>query len=128
MVLPYGGYEYPHKYPRFDKVGRIGFATWPKERLVALQADADAEFWTPGLACSGDTLHLNFEVKRAGYIKAEVEGVAGRGLEDCDALFGSAFKKQVTWKGNGSLGPKKGKAVVLRFRMRSAKLFSFEVR
>ena len=128
VVLPYGGYEYPHKYPRFDRVGRIGYATWPKERLVALQADEDAEFWTPGLAVAGDTLHLNFDIKRAGYIKVEVEGVAGRGLEDCDALFGTTFKKQVTWKGNGSLGAEKGKPVVLRFRMRSAKLFSFEVR
>ena len=128
VVLPYGGYVFPHKYPRFDRVGQIGFASWQKERLVALQADEDAEFWTPELSLPADTLHLNYEVKRAGYIKVEVEGVKGRGLEDCDALLGSSLKKQVTWKGNGSLGPKNGKPVVLRFRMRTAKLFSFEVR
>ena len=128
VALPYGGYGYPHKYPRFDRVGQIGLATWPKERLVALQADEDAEFWTPDLNLLGQTLHLNFEVKRAGYLKVGVEGVAGRGLEDCDVLLGNSLKQQVTWKGEASLGLTPGKPVALRFQMRSAKLFSFEVR
>jgi len=128
VVLPYGGYVYPHKYPRFDRVGQIGFASWTRERLVALQADEDAEFWTPEMSVAGDTLHLNYEVKRAGYIKVEVEGIKGRGLKDCDALFGSSLKKHVSWKGNGSLGQQNGKPVLLRFQMRGAKLFSFEVK
>ena len=52
----------------------------------------------------------------------------GRKLADCDSLFGNALKKQVTWKGDASLGVAKDKPTSLRFRMRSAKLFSFEVK
>jgi hypothetical protein len=73
-------------------------------------------------------LYLNFDVKRAGYIKVELEGVNGRKLADCDPMFGNALKKQVTWKGNASFGVENGKPTSLRFRMRSAKLFSFEVK
>jgi len=128
VVLPYCGYEYPHKYPRFGRFGQLGFAAWTKERLVALQADDDAEFWTGEITLPGQTLHLNFDVKRAGYIKVEVEGVRGRSLADCDPMFGNSLKKQVTWKGNASLGVEKAEPVTLRFQMRSAKLFSFEVK
>ena len=60
-------------------------------------------------------------------IPRAIEGVDGRKLDDCDPLIGNAFKKQVTWKGNGSIGVPKGKAVQLHFTMRCAKLFSFEV-
>lgn len=129
VVLSYAGYEHPHKFPRFGHVGHIGLASWPKERIVALQADEDAEFWTPDLILPPDKqLYLNFDVKRAGYIRAELEGVTGRKLADCDPLFGNALKKQVTWKGKASLGVENGMPTSLRFRMRSAKLFSFEVR
>ena len=128
VALPFAGYRYPHKYPRFGRVGQFGLAVWPKERLVALQADEEAEFWTPAMILPGDSLYLNFETSRAGYIKVAVEGVEGRTLDDCDALFGNELKKQVTWEGNPSMGIREDQKVLLRFKMRSAKLFSFEVR
>lgn len=128
VALPYVGYAYPHKYPRFGKMGAIGMAVWQKERLVALEADEDAEFWTNTLAVNGDRLFLNFDTKRAGFVKVEVEGANGRSLGDCDPLFDNELKKQVTWKGSGSLGIEPGKPVRLHFQMRCARLFSFEVR
>ena len=129
VVLPYSGYVHPHKYPRFGHVGQIGLASWTRERIVALQADEDGEFWTPDLMLPpGQKLYLNFDVKRAGYLRVEVEGVNGRKQADCDPLLGNALKKQVTWKGNASLGVENGKPTSLRFRMRSAKLFSFEMK
>lgn len=129
VVLPYTGYVYPHKYPRFGHVGQYGLASWTKERIVAMQADEDGEFWTPELLLPPDKkLYLNFDVKRAGYIRVELEGVNGRKQADCDLMFGNALKRQVTWKGNASFGVENGKPTSLRFRMRSAKLFSFEVK
>ncbi len=126
VVLPFTGYVHPHKYPRFGHVGQYGLASWTKERIVALQADEDGEFWTPEFILPPDKkLYLNFDVKRAGYIRVEV---ADRKFSDCDPLFGNALKKQVTWKGNASLGGKNGEPTSLRFRMRSAKLFSFELK
>lgn len=128
VALPYGGYKYPHKYPRFGRMGQLGLAVWQKERLVALEADEDGEFYTQPMTLPGETLHLNFQTKRAGYIKVEVCDIAGHTLDDCDPLIGDQIKQQVTWKGQPAIGVAKGGGVMLRFKLRSAKLFSFEVK
>lgn len=128
VVLPYGGYRVPHKYPRYGRMGQVGFAAWKRERLAALEADEEGEFFTQKLVLSGDRLVLNFETKPAGFIKVEVADTAGHTLDDCDPLIGDQLKATVTWRGQSSIGTQPGRAVVLRFRLRAAKLFSFEVK
>ena len=49
-------------------------------------------------------------------------------IEDCDPLWGDRHEARVTWKGNGKLGRARGETVTLRFRLRAARLFSFEIR
>jgi hypothetical protein len=127
VVLPYGGFRFPHKYPRFGRMGQVGLAAWKRERLVALQADEEGEFHTQSLRLSGDKLFLNFETKPAGYIKVEVTDAVGRSLDDCDPLIGDQLKAAVTWHGQNSLGVPAARGVVLRFHLRAAKLYSFEV-
>jgi len=128
VVLPYGGYHRPHKYPRWGRMGQIGLACWKKERLAALVADEQGEFCTQQLLLPGDTLHLNFQTSQAGYIRVAVEDVEGRRLDDCDPLIGDRVKAPVTWRGESSLKVGTGTPVVLRFRMRAARLYSFEIR
>ncbi len=128
VVLPYGGFRRPHKYPRWGHVGQIGLACWKKERLAALVADEQGEFCTQALVLPGETLHLNFETKQAGYIRVSVENVDGRTLENCDPLIGDRLKAPVSWRGEPSLKVGKGNPAVLRFRMRAARLYSFEIR
>lgn len=127
VALPYGGYRHPHKYPRFGRMGQLGLAVWPRERLVALEAPEEGEFHTQALLLPGNKLLLNFATKPAGFIKVEVEDAAGRTLDDCDPLIGDQLKTTVTWRSQSSLGAQPGRSVVLRFRLRAAKLFSFEV-
>jgi len=126
VVLPYGGYRHPHKYPRYERLGQVGFAAWKKERLSAIQADGFGEFVTIALTPPGDRLYLNFEAKMPGYIRVAVEGVENRGLRDCDVLTGDQLKQLVTWKGDPSLGVPRGTWLRLRIQMKSAKLYSFE--
>jgi hypothetical protein len=57
-----------------------------------------------------------------------VAGKKGRRPEDCDLLVGDHLKARVTWKGDAALGVPRGGKVQLQFRLRAAKLFSFEVR
>jgi hypothetical protein len=40
FVLPYSGYRFPHKYPRGHEgfPPMVGYAVWPKGRLIALEA------------------------------------------------------------------------------------------
>jgi hypothetical protein len=135
VVFPYHGFAYPHKFPRnyTPHLGQLGLAGWPKERLSAVVADEDGEFVTRPLSAQGTRLFLNFETGRTGYIKVSVEGdrkhpLTDRTIELCDALFGNQPKKQVTWKGQETVGVKPGETFTLRFQLRAAKLYSFEIR
>jgi hypothetical protein len=128
VVIPYGGYAYPHKYPRWGRMGQLGLAAWKKERIVALQASEEAEFWTVRFTLPGDRLYLNCRTHRAGYIKVEVADVDGRSLGDCDPIVGDHIKVPVTWRDNPNIGVSRDRGVSLRFRMRSAGLYSFEVK
>jgi hypothetical protein len=128
VVFPFTGYEYAHKFPRYPRAGQIGLASWKKERLCALQCDEEGEFWTNQMSLPGKTLYLNFETRQAGYIRVEVMDVEGRKIDDCDPLSGDKIKSPVTWHGESALNVPEGKPAVLHFRMRAAKLFSFEIK
>jgi len=129
VVSPYVGYIYPHKFPRYERhMGRIGLAAWKKHRIAAVVADEEGEFVTGPLSAKGTSLLLNFQTRRNGWIKVSVEGKSSRSLDNCDRLFGDQIQKQVTWKGDGNLGISPGEDFALRFHLRAARLYSFEVR
>jgi hypothetical protein len=129
VVTPYVGYTYPHKFPRYERhMGKIGLAAWGKERLAAAVCDEEGEFVTGPLSSKGSKLFLNFQTKRNGWVKVAVEGKGARTVESCDVLFGDEPKKQVTWRGEGTIGVEPSGDFTLRFKLRSAKLHSFEIR
>jgi|GEM_PF-297030 len=139
--ISYGGNPIPHKYPGrnvekrrglFPGVpGEGGIATWPKGRLVAVQCDEEGEFATLAVVPRGNFIRLNASVKPTGYIKVAVRrfgtgsDVPGRTFEDADRVVGDGLEIPVTWKGEGNLNHE-GTAVVLRFRLRQARLFGVE--
>ena len=131
--LPYGGYLYPHKYPRnkFTFKSQIAYALWPKGRLSALEAVESGNFTTLPLIFEGNELRLNVQTKRAGHILVEVADrkgtpVPGRSFNEADPIIGDHFDYPVTWKGESDLKRKADQPVMLRFRLRCAKLFAFE--
>jgi len=126
FALPYTGYALPHKYSRGAWKFQPGYAVWPKGRIVALEAEEEGEFATVAFMPPGRKLLLNAVTKRAGEIRIQVEGVAGRGFAECDGICGDQYRKPVTWKGQADLGYPHGAPIVLRFRMKKAKLFSLE--
>src|SRR5262249_42296390 len=128
VALPFIASRLPHKFPRFMRLGSVGLATWPRERITGLVADGEAGFYTPAMALKGDNLYLNLETRRAGYVQVEVAGKEGRSLTDCDLLKGDQFKAKVNWKGNASIGGGDSGPVRFHFRLRAARLYSFEVR
>jgi hypothetical protein len=138
--LAYGGNPIPHKYPGRDfnlrkglfpgVAGVGGLATWPKGRLVALQCDEEGEFATVAVLPRGERLRLNASVKPSGYIKTAVRAlgqgdVPGRGFDEADRLIGDGLEMPVTWQG-GDLLNHGGAPVILRFKLRQAKLFGIE--
>ena len=132
LAAAYDGSPMPHKYPRYqDWGGGMGFATWPKGRLAALEADQDGAFWTLRMIPCGRTLVLNAEVLRAGYLKiavcdAEGEPLPGRGLADCDSMEGDHERRTVTWNGQSDLGGAEGQKIMLHFQLSHAKIYTFE--
>ena len=141
-ILPgHNGHPIPHKYPGRDLAQRqglfpgvpgvSGLATWPKGRLVALQADGEGEFATVYIGPPGERLRVNAEVAPAGELRIAIrlwgsgEDLAGRTFAESDRLIGDSLAAPVSWMGEERIGHE-GRPLMLRVRMKQAKLFGFE--
>ena len=83
------------------------------------------------LRFQGDRLSLN--IKATGSAKVAVtdengEAIPGFDFHDCDEIKGDFVDKAVTWRSGKDLKVLKGKAVRLKFQLRDAKLYAFELR
>lgn len=135
--IPFHGYPIPHKYPGRDVRTRRGLypgmpdvqgiAFWPEGRLVALECSGEGEFATVGVVPPGGSIQLNASIQPTGSVQVAVQRLGGdeipaRGFDDMDPLAGDGLRLPVTWRGDPSLGHE-GAPIVLRFRLRQAKLF-----
>lgn len=138
--IGYSGNPIPHKYPGRDVNQRkglfpnvhgvSGLATWQKGRLVALQCDGEGEFATVAVIPPSDKIRLNAIVKSTGYIKVAVRALgigdlAEQTFENTDTIVGDGLEMLVAWKGDYVI-PHQGKPVILRFKLKQAKLFGVE--
>jgi len=129
VAIPYSGTRYPHKYPRWQSVWdamQMAWAFWPRDRICAMVADREGEFWTPPMVPPGREIRLNCRTPLAGEIRVGVEGMEGRSVDDCDPIFGDSLSAPVHWRGQSDIGCPEGQPVTLHFKMRAAELFAFE--
>lgn len=127
--IPYVGYRVPHKYPRRPPLGAFAWATWERDRLVALEADERGEFSTWVVTCPGTELRVNAITRHTGLVQVAVLGpdrvpLPGFGLDDCDPLEGDLRGRTVTWRGNARLADAPGQPRAFQLRLRQARLFS----
>ena len=127
--LHYVGTPLPHKHPRRPPFGALGWAWWPRGRLVALRASETGSFAIWPLRTEGRTVRLNFQTPMSGLVKVEVVGPDGEALTErsfdaCDPLSGDHLDSLVTWHGEADIGLPAGAPVRLRFELRRADLFS----
>jgi hypothetical protein len=134
VALPYSGYRHPHKYPRNRHTFRHdrGYAVWPAERLAALEADEDGHFVTLPLVARGRRLRLNAAVRAAGHVLVQVGDRQGRALpghsfEEAVPILGDAPDHRAVWRGGDRLPVEPGHSFTLRFRLRAARLFAFQI-
>ena len=104
---------------------RTGWAWWPRDRLGAVVADEEGEFWTFPVQPRGRELRVNFQARGGGGVWVGIYGQPGRSVADCDPLYGDSLAQTVRWHGESALGTAEGAPVVLHFKLRAAKLFSF---
>ena len=66
MGILYSGSPVGHKHPRKAPLTKIAWATWPKERLVTLEAPLDGRFALHEIVPRGRTVRLNFSDAHVG--------------------------------------------------------------
>lgn len=87
------------------------------------------ELLTRPVIFDGDSLVLNFSSSAAGGIWVELQdgnghAIEGRGMEDCDEVWGDDLARTVSWEGDRDLSALAGQPVRLRLRLRDADLYS----
>lgn len=149
----YGGYS--HSYEMSEYETGIGLVRIHPEGLVEQYAAAEGGFLlTREFTLEGDQLEVNCVLHNptgdnAGSVQVELitrpgpdsppvwgapglehsgyDVIPGHSLQDCDPITGSHPHAVVSWKGNTDLSPWRGQAVYLRFFLREAGLFAFQV-
>ena len=140
------GLPYACTYQRHDRAPKeegpsrdlFRWAIWERDRLAALEAPVEGRVTTIGRQCHGAELRLNFQTRKAGWIKVElttpptepisqVEPIEGFSLAEADPLSGDELDQVVTWKGRSDLSSLRGRKVALRIHMARTKLFSFTI-
>ncbi len=86
---------------------------------------------TPAIVFAGKRLVLNINTSaagsaRVGILDAQGKAIPGFSAADCNKIMTNDVAHAVTWKGKGDVSGLAGKAVRLRFEMRSTKLYAFE--
>ena len=130
--IPYGAFPAPHKHAPPGHGEGVAWATWPRGRLAGLVADHHAEFWTPPLHLHGATLRLNAKTQQGGSIRVELQDEhwnphQGFGLDQSTPIHGNHLDAPVTWDATTRISAAASRPVVLRFQLRQATLFGFEV-
>jgi hypothetical protein len=130
-VLLYLGHNFPHKYPRGNRVEEYGTAIWPKGRLMAIEAVGQGKFTTPAFLAPGEKMRINALTGRVGEIRIEAadlngKPIPGRSFADSVPIVGDQYRIAVTWKGVDTLGVKTREPVVLRFQMDKAKIYALD--
>jgi hypothetical protein len=127
-VLPYTGFNVPHKYPRVKATKSTGYAVWKKGRLSCIEAAGRGEFTTVGIVAKGADIEINAKTKRAGSILVEVcdmqgNALPGRSFAKSVPLCGDLFRKRVTWKEHDDIGISAGEPVRLNIKMNQAEIY-----
>jgi hypothetical protein len=130
-ILPYGGSNVPHKYPRGKAKNTPGLLVWPKGRLVGIEAVEKGEFATVGFLLPGKTLKINALTQRTGHIKVELvefdgEPIKGFSFEEADPVIGDQFWTEVTWNDKSELPVPSGTPIWFRFKLSQAKIYGLE--
>jgi hypothetical protein len=113
------------------------WATWKRDRLVALEAEVEGRATVVERECAGNELQINYQTqKEGGWIKVElvepptspatpVQAFPGFSLEEADPLAGDELARTVTWRnGKSDLSSLRGRKVAVRLHMNRAKVFS----
>ncbi|MDP6546644.1 MAG: hypothetical protein QGH60_21940 [Phycisphaerae bacterium] len=106
-----------------DKHFTIGRATWPRDRLVALEAkDKPGTVITKAFKLEGGKLEVNVDAK-AGSLQIELLDEEDKAISGFSSKSKSA--DELRWAPKWDLSKLKGRTIKLKFTLQNAKLYSF---
>jgi len=109
-------------------VGRIGFATWPRDRLFGLRSDPQGVVPLKlGEITEPSELILNYKTQTDGHIRVEFVDVDGYSLDDAAELTGDDLSGVVAWKKGSTIGPLAADKAVARLHLESAEVYAYEL-
>lgn len=128
--LYYSGSNHGH-FGKVDSVSSIGLAIWRLDGFVSINANQEVgSLVTKPFVFSGNRLFLNATTE-GGSITVEMQDETGTSIEgftsaDCIPVEGDSLRHEVAWKSGRNPGDLHGRAVKLTFKIRRAKLYSFQ--
>lgn len=131
----YIAYDFLHGDLDLKRTRKAGVISRLVQRLDGfISADAaynGGELTTIPIIFEGSQLSLNLDTGALGETQVEIldqkgQVIPGFSAGKCDVINGNYTSRTVSWKGKSDLGQLAGKAVKLRFVMRSTKLYAFQ--
>ena len=110
-------------------MARIGFMSWPKDRLFGFRSDPVGHIRIGATNLTGPCeLLLNCKTSARGSIRVEAPGLAGRSLDDAVAVTGDHLSTVVTWKDGTRLTPAPDGALAVNVHLDRAEVYAYEFR
>jgi hypothetical protein len=133
LIYYAGIYQQHHSSFTINKSGKIGLATLPLDRFISQRAkDKLGTVTTKPFKLEGDTLEVNVDAK-GGRFYAEVLDADGKTVPGFAAGQAKVYndvdelRLKPQWNSNKDLSALKGKTVRLKFYLRDAKLYAFQI-
>lgn len=130
----YGGMYFQHASPDEAKTrgGKVGLATLPMDRFIGQAANGRGTITTKPFKLKGSTLQVNVSAKSGDFLvevlDEESRPIRGYAAEDAESYIGiDELSLTPRWKIHGDMSKLMGRVVKLRFHLRDARLFAFQV-
>ena len=133
--LYYTGYDFTHgnyDVARDKFKGVISRAILRVDGFTSIDASyVGGEFTTVPLIFEGSKLVVNVETSAGGYLRVGLlkpngEFIKGYSPKECDVVNGNFVEKVITWRGEENISDFSGEPIKLYFKMKDAKLYSFQ--
>jgi hypothetical protein len=113
-----------------ERPKRLSYVTIREDGFMAIEAEAEGEFWTVPLELGGDRLQVNTWTHFGGKVRVEVcdetgAPMAGYKLADCVPLTGDCLFEELHFQNRHDFAELKGKPVRLHFHIIRGRLYSF---
>ena len=113
---------------------RVRRFTFRTDGFVSVHAgNGGGELVTKPVRFAGKELTINFASDVKGNVRVEIQDAAGKAipgfaLADCKIMAGDAIEQKVRWTNGSDVSSLAGQTVRLRFELRDADLYAFQVK